>query len=210
MTRPLDATAAPLNVADIKQYLYCPRVIYFHHVVPVERRTTRKMEYGREGHVEFERLEARRRYRAYRLTEAERVFKMRLHAPRLGLTGVLDLALKVKAPGSAGRADASFTYIPVECKDFTGRVHLNHKYQLVAYACALEEVFRRPVPFGFIYLLRAGKAIAVDITDGQRAWVRGLVGRIRGLIAAQAMPPPTTRAGRCVDCEFRRLCGDVV
>ena len=191
-----------LTVSDVKQYLYCPRVLYFNYVLPVERRTTRKMDFGKEAHLEFERLERRRRYSAYDLDHAERLFRVQLDAPRLGLTGVLDLALAVGGPGG-GR-----TYIPVECKEFTDRVFLNHKYQLVAYACALEETFHRAVPFGFVYLLNIKKAVAVDISDGQRAWVRDVIRRIRRLIVRQTWPPPASKAGRCVDCEFRRMCAE--
>src|SRR5690606_2667646 len=34
-----------LNVTDIKQYIYCPRIIYFTYCKPVQKKNTFKMEY---------------------------------------------------------------------------------------------------------------------------------------------------------------------
>ena len=67
-----------LKVSDIKQFLYCPRNVYFTYVCPVDKKTTHKMNHGKEEHLELERLEKRRTFRRYRLENGERKF----HPPR--------------------------------------------------------------------------------------------------------------------------------
>ena len=82
-----------LRVSDLKQYIYCPRILYFYYVLPVPRKVTRKMEYGRLEHVEIERLEKRRGLKAYGILEGERHFHVALASTLLGLHGVLDLMI---------------------------------------------------------------------------------------------------------------------
>lgn len=186
-----------LKVSDIKQYLYCPRIVYFTYVLPVEKKTTPKMEIGKEEHLKTARLEGRRRLRAYGLTEGERFFNTYLFSPRLGLEGVLDMYLAVPR--------GSF---PVDFKN-TCRLAVNHKYQLLAYALLLEDQLGRPVRGGFIYLIPLGRAIYVEATPEARLYTKRLLGAIRGLIKRQHFPAVARRAGRCADCEYRNYCGDV-
>ena len=80
-----------LRVSDLKQYIYCPRVVYFTYVCPVEKKLTRKMVYGSEAHLELDRLEKRRTFKRYNFKEGERKFHTSLYSPRLGLEGRLDM-----------------------------------------------------------------------------------------------------------------------
>ncbi len=80
-----------LRVADVKQYIYCPRVIYFTYVCPVDKKVTRKVQYGHEAHLELDRLEKRRTFKCYNLKDGERKFHTNLYSPRLGLEGKLDM-----------------------------------------------------------------------------------------------------------------------
>lgn len=187
-----------LRVADIKQYLYCPRVIYYHYVLPVERKVTYKMRFGREEHVEIDRLEKRRKLSRYRLAEGERRFHVPLASSRLGLTGVLDLLL-VSPAGC----------FPVEYKVTTEGPALNHKYQLVAYALLMEEAYGAVVRSGFLYLAPRRELIEVPVTDNARLHTRRIIGAIRRIIAEGRLPAVRHRFGRCRDCEFLNYCGDV-
>ncbi|MDQ7795011.1 MAG: CRISPR-associated protein Cas4 [bacterium] len=188
----------PLRVSDVKQYAYCPRVVYYTYVLPVERRMTGKMEFGAEMHLELDRLEKRRKLRSYGLEQGTRQFHVRLQSDRLGLSGVLDLL--IVSPG--GR-------FPVEFKYVRGRPSLNHKYQLTAYAMLVEDVFGEAVRVGFVYLIPVKEIVPLEITPAAREHVAKLLRSIRSLIRAERMPPPARVQGRCVDCEYRKYCGDV-
>jgi len=187
-----------LRVADIKQYLYCPRVIYYTYVLPVERRVTFKMVSGREGHAEVDRLERRRTLARYRLEEGERRFRVPLRSERLGLSGVLDLLL-VSPAG----------LFPVEYKVTEGGPMLNHKYQLVAYALLVEDAFGGVVRTGFLYLAPRRELVPVPITDSARLHTRRLLGAIRRLVREGRLPAVRHRFARCRDCEFLNYCADV-
>ncbi|MFZ5591100.1 MAG: CRISPR-associated protein Cas4 [Bacillota bacterium] len=186
-----------LRVTDIKQYIYCPRIIYFTYVCPVRAAPTGKMAFGREAHQELDRLEKRRVLGRYQLAGARRIFHTPLHSPRLGLEGRLDMHLL------AGRE-----VYPVEFK-MADRFSLNHKYQLVAYAMLLEEMYRYPVRQGFVLLHPRGEVVPVEITPAAREYVRQLLEKIRLLVQRQIMPPAVRQVARCADCEYQNFCNDV-
>ena len=188
-----------LRVSDIKQYVYCPRVLYFTYVLPVDKKVTRKMTYGQDCHVELDRLEKRRKLKRYNLSEGERKFHTHLYSPRLGLEGKLDLHIV-----------CGQELIPVEFKNTLKGPELNHKYQVTAYALLLEDAYNRPVRYGFIYQIPTNTIHELEITPNMRQYVKEIMANIRRMVKDQYMPGPAFQKQRCVDCEYRKFCGDVV
>lgn len=187
-----------LRVTDLKQFVYCPRTVFYHYVMPVETKTTFKMEVGKQAEVTLDRLEQRRSLRKYRLTEGERYFHVRLRSGRLGLTGELDLLL-----------DSPEGLFPVDFKYTFGRPRPNHHFQLCGYAVLVEEVYGREVARGFIYLIPRQKAVVLDLTPADKAETLKLLEEMRNMIQAEQMPEPTPDRERCAECEYRNYCGDV-
>lgn len=187
-----------IRASDVKQFVYCPRIIYYNYVVPVERKTTFKMEYGKEEHVRLDRLEQRRTLKRYRLDEGERRFRLRLSSERLSLEGMLDML--IISPGG---------YFPVEFKFTESDPGLNHKYQLAAYTLLVEDVFGVPVRTGFLYLVPGKRIYPVDITPNVRRHLFKIMGGIREIVLKGVMPAKNRIPGRCNDCEFRQYCGDI-
>ncbi len=194
------APSFPLTVTDVRQYLYCPRVVYYTYCMPVKRPTTvtYKMIEGQKQHEEAADRERRRSLRAYGLKEGERLFQVRLRSLRLGLSGRLDMVIIT-----------SREVIPVEHKFSSRRVSSNHLYQLAAYALLVEERWHRPVRRGFVYFIPAKHAEEIAITANRRTRTTRALYEIRQMIASESMPTPTRYRGRCTDCEFRRFCGDI-
>lgn len=184
-------------MSDVKQYIYCPRVVYFSYFLPLRRPTTYKMEEGKLEHEHVAELEQRRSLKAYGLFEGERQFNVNLYSRRLELTGKLDMVITTASE-----------VIPVDFKNTGGTVGLNHKYQLTAYALLVEDQWRRPVHRGFIYLIPQKKSREVEIAPNIKLFVKETLAKIRQMIEHETMPPPRRRA-RCVDCEFRNFCNDV-
>lgn len=133
-----------LNVTDLKQHLYCPRIPYYFYVMPVPRPVTYKMRHGIQEHIELDRLEKRRGYRSYGLTEGKRLFHLQRKSEILGLFGKLDLVISYEKNGTTH-------YLPVEFKYTENDIFTNTKYQLAAYAMLLEDHFHVHVEEGIIY-----------------------------------------------------------
>lgn len=213
-----------LTVSDVKQYPYCARIVYYSYLLPLRARpTTFKMAEGKLEHERITELEERRSLRAYGLLEGARSFDVAVSSERLGLRGRLDMV--IEAPGEI---------IPVDFKNSGGKVGLNHKYQLTAYALLVEDAFAqglvpgpdrggvsttaprlsvparsRPVRRGFIYLAPQKRAEEVRITSNMRGWVKKALREIREMLATETRPEPTRIRARCKDCEFKTLCPEV-
>ena len=189
----------PLTVSDVKQFFYCPRVVFYTYCPHSTRRpTTYKMVEGSLEHKAIEDKEERRSLRAYGLAEGEKQFNISLHSPRLALTGKLDMAILTKNE-----------IIPVDFKNTSGNPGLNHKYQLTGYALLVEDLWQKPVRRGFIYLAPRKKAIEITITGNMRLFFKQALAKIRRMIENESLPKPPRKTSYCTDCEFRNFCNDI-
>ena len=78
-----------IRISDLKQFLYCPRIIYWNYCCPVKPPPTYKMNWGKSQHLDQEGLELRRNLCKYGLDEGEKLFGIEVSGA--GLTGKLDL-----------------------------------------------------------------------------------------------------------------------
>jgi CRISPR-associated exonuclease Cas4 len=187
-----------LRVNDLKQYDYCPRVVYYQYVMPVERKATFKMEHGKSAEARLDALEQRRGVRRYGLPDGRRHFHVWLTSEVLGLSGKLDLLI-----------ESSTGWYPVDFKETTGPARPNHFVQLCGYALLVEEAYQCPVARGFIYLTPTNGIEPVEMTDELRFQTLIAADRIRDMIFSQRVPEATEVRARCTDCEYRNYCGDV-
>lgn len=188
----------PLRVTDLKQYAYCPRIVFYQYVLPVEKVSTYKMEAGKAQEARLDALEKRRKLVRYGLSEGSRRFHVWLSSKRLGLSGKLDLLIETPS----GR-------YPVDFKFTSGGVRANHRAQLGAYALLIEDTIGGRVERGFIYLIPRQDAEEVTITAALRQEVTETLEIIRTMIRNELLPPPTPHRARCAECEYRNYCGDI-
>ncbi|GAB4581212.1 MAG: CRISPR-associated protein Cas4 [Anaerolineales bacterium] len=197
------AEEPPFRVTDLKQWVYCPRILYYEVCLPDVRPVTYKMEAGTEAGKGEEGREVRRSLRTYGLEQGERAFGVSLISPRLGLRATLDMVI-----WPAGEGGAPVEVIPVDYK-LSKMAGEHYKLQLTAYALMLEEAYQVPVKRGFLYFIPLRKAEQVPITKHLRERLQRELEAMQGMLKTERMPEPTPHRGRCVACEFRRFCNDV-
>lgn len=193
----LDETRWLFTVTDLKQYAYCPRILYYQVCLPDIRPTTYKMQEGVEAHKQERQRADRRSARWYGLPEGERLFDVVVQSSALGLSGQVDEVIRTGTE-----------IIPVDYK-MARQVSYHYKIQLTAYAMMLEETYQMTVQRGLIYLIPTRKAHEVPITRALRGKVSQTLGVMRAIAEHESMPAPTEWRQRCLDCEFRRFCNDV-
>lgn len=189
-----------LTVTDLKQHIYCPRIPFYEHCLPGVRPVTPKMEEGIRSHEEEEAREKRRQLRSYGFASGERSFDVALYSAELGLTALIDMVIL--------RPDGKSLVIPVDFK-FSSTIGEHFRAQLACYALLAEEEMDLPAPYGFLYLIPERRAERVTLAPAAKLKVRATLMEIRANIEEEMMPEPTTRTGRCTNCEFRRFCNDV-
>lgn len=187
------------RVTDLKQFVYCARVVYYTYCLPLLRPVTFKMAAGVEAHERAEGLEQRRSLRVYGLAAGERYFDVALESEGLGLRGKVDMVVVMEGG----------EVIPVEYKDSPGRMGRNLELQLAAYGLMLEEMGWGRVERGFLYFIPTRRAREVRLTEELKGEVRAMCVAMGEMVERERMPPPTSYRARCRACEFRRFCNDI-
>lgn len=187
-----------VRVSDLRQWTYCPRVVWWTHVCPVGKLESFKMKKGKEKEGRLQQLQRRRTLKAFGMQFGTVQSNVQLTAPKIGLTGKLDM-LVTHGPKR----------IPAEIKFTNGPVGLNHQIQLAGYALMLEEIYGVPVPYGFVVRLPNDTVEIIDLPPGLRELTEKTIGAIRTTIESETIPSPNPMIGRCQDCEYRLYCGDI-
>ncbi|MBN1954602.1 MAG: CRISPR-associated protein Cas4 [Anaerolineae bacterium] len=197
-----EGVEVPWRVTDLKQYVYCARILYYYTCLPRVRPTTYKMEASLEAHAAAEDLEQRRSLRSYGLKGGERHFSVSLASERLGMRGQVDMVIETESGGQR-------ELIPVDYK-LSDKVAEHFQLQLTAYAVMLEDTWGEAVRRGFLYLIPLRQAREVRITSRLRSALDEALAAMNAMLLREEMPPPTRHRAKCVACEFRRFCNDVV
>ena len=187
-----------LRVNDVKQWFYCPRVVFYQNVMAGVGVSTYKMGEGKKAQDWYEKLELRRALAKYGMEDVERVVGQYLESERLGLRGKVDLLLR-------GKTEAAV----VDYK-LTGReIMPNQKMQVVAYSLLAEDLFGLEVRRGFVYRISDGELFEFAIGREEKERVLEALETMRKMLREQELPEPTEVRARCEDCEYANFCGDV-
>lgn len=189
----------PIRVTDLKQWAYCPRVFYYQHCLPHVRPTTYKMEAGAAaGRSEVGR-EERRSLRVYGIAQGEREFDVLVCSEKMGLRGEIDMVITV----------AGGEVIPVDYK-MSKIAGVHFQLQLCAYGMMLEEMRGVTVQRGFLYSIPLRRAETIIFERRLRQRALQAIEAMQWIIVHETMPAPVKNLSKCVTCEFRRFCNDVI
>jgi CRISPR-associated exonuclease Cas4 len=199
----LDAVAveAPFRVTDLKDWVYCPRILYYAMCLPDVRPTTFKMEAGADAGKAEEGRETRRSLKTYGLKEGRREFNVAVASERYGLRGLVDMVVWVESPGAE-----EVIAVDYKLSEVAG-VHF--QMQVAAYGLLLEEASGLPARRGFLYEIPKKKAELVSINGRMRDKLLASLEAMHRMLHNESMPAPTPNRNKCLACEFRRFCNDV-
>lgn len=186
------------SVTDLKQWVYCPRIVYYAHAMAGAGRPTYKMREAHRAQELIEKLETRRVLAKYGFGEGRRRFDVWVDTEDLGLTGRIDLL--IEGGGSVAVVDFKLT---------SGEPGENHRMQLAGYALLAEQCTKLACPRGFIYRIPDDRVFPVDITEGLRADVNAALVRMRNAVDDESLPEATPVRKRCAECEYQNYCADV-
>ncbi|MFC3861139.1 CRISPR-associated protein Cas4 [Deinococcus antarcticus] len=194
MTEPLLITPT-----ELRQWHYCPRVVFFDRCTPVKRRETVLMTSGRDKHQSELVRERRRTLSRYDLTEGERRYDVRLTSITLGLNGELDLLI----------VDGQEAY-PVEFKHTQRSPDSGHRLQLCAYALLVEAELGLTCPHGYWHSSRTRQTYTIPFDTRLRNRTLKTTQEVRKFIWREQCPPSTSQAVKCLECELKNFCGDTL
>lgn len=198
-----DVAESFISVTDVKHYIYCPRLIYFDRVLHATPVFGSQQEEGKETHEEQVAKELRRKDAVYYSSEfvgAQKLLFTPLSSNGLGLQGNVDLIIHT----------ARGEFIPVEYKNMNsdhGRVCMDHKYQLVAYALLIEETYGTTVKSGIVNYLPETQILQFEITPTMKTHVKRVIGHIKRIIQTEELPPIRVASYKCQGgCGHKQTC----
>jgi len=185
------------RVTDLKEYTFCPRVLYYENCLPDLQPSTFKMQAGVMAHDREREKASRRTMKAYNLPPGERHFDVVVRDDDIGLTGEIDEVLTTDA--GVHIVDYKLAF----------KIGTNFKLQVAAYALLLETTWQVTVEGAFIYLIPKREAVPVKLTTRLKNKVYTALDDMRRIVEAEQMPPPPKSTRQCVTCKHRRFCNDV-
>jgi CRISPR-associated exonuclease Cas4 len=198
LVAPSERPTPVLRVSDLRQWTYCPRVVWWTHVCPVGKVESFKMRMGLLKERRLQRLQKRRTLRAFGLKQGQVEHNVSLFSEALGLSGRLDMLIRWGA-----------VRYPVEIKFTHGPARLNHRLQLAGYALLLEAAYGVPVTHGYVVRLPDDTVDHVAIDAPLRDLTWKTIAALRRTIDHEQLPPANPLLARCTDCEYLRYCGDL-
>ncbi|MBN1216336.1 MAG: CRISPR-associated protein Cas4 [Candidatus Lokiarchaeota archaeon] len=181
-----------IGTEEIRQYVYCKRIIFFRRVVNAPMKQTYKMELGQEKHEKLQQLSQKSN------DNPQKYYNIYLTDYESGLVGVIDFF----------EFDGNEAY-PVEIKSGNippDDIEEPHKLQVTAQAILIEKNFDFLVKKVKIVYSKYKKYIEYPILIEDKLKVLKIVGKIRKLIEKEEIPHPTIHEGKCVDCECKNYC----
>ena len=186
--------SVPVNL--IRQWCYCPRVVYYMELTDTAFHRPRWVEQGKSFHHREEKLWQRRNLSRFNLKSGKTYHNLTLQSDTLKLHGIVDMAIETDEAVYA-----------VEFKLSADNKKRGDQLQLVAYAILLERHFSKPSPAGF--LVGKGKVLhTIDIDEKKRQAVMEIANNIRQMLQRGSKPESSATIAQCCICEYVNFCND--
>jgi len=128
----------------------------------------------------------------------QKLFRINITSNKHKITGILDCLIIQENK-----------YIPIEYKQAKtqkGKPHPHHKYQLVAYAIILDDIYNTITTKGYIYYHLDDKLIKININETMKNHVIKAINHIREMITTENEPLVRPQTPKCIACGYRRHC----
>lgn len=176
-----------INAEQLRQYLYCPRKIYWRDVAHIQRSPTYLMDHGTQYHQS-------KVTRGYKHKNALRTYR----------------EFFLQSNHFKGIADAIVEYetdlIVIEYKhSIPIPIPLGYEIQIAALGVLAEEHFQKPVR-NLEFRTHGGKREIIPLTDEMRKNVTDTVSTIEHLIQTGTFPDSCGNPRKCNPCEYNNIC----
>ena len=187
-----------LIATDLMNYCYCPRIIYFVHVMKIPQATTRKEYKGREKDLEFM-AKSKRTKVVKDAPPLPKLFQVHMQSDELEMKTIADSIMINEAKKEAYPIQAKYAFAPRE-------IYKTQKLQLAMEAMLIEDKFKHKVPFGYIKFMRSNELIKVSINTELKDDVIQCFQNIKEITRTERMPKGTEYKKRCADCCYKNIC----
>lgn len=183
-------------VSLIRQWCYCPRVVYYMELTDISVARPDWVKQGEDFHQLEEKLWQRRNLSRFYLADGKRHHNLIVQDSTLELHGVVDMAVETDEAVYA-----------VEFKLSANNKKRGDVLQLTAYAMLLEKHFAKPSSVGF--LVGRGKVLhTIAMNADRRREVNEVADEIRRMLRSGLKPESSATVVQCCTCEYVNFCND--
>jgi len=183
-----------ISSTHIKNYAYCPKIIYFENILHLHERKTESMEYGKEVHDEAIIASLIPKFKALK------VFKeVYLKSAELKFVAKVDYIILTKFN----------EYIPVEVKWLShelGKIKFNHKIQLISISILIDKCYHTVVKRGVFYYIQERKMYMLPILETDKIRVMKMIGKVWEIIESEKDPNVEQPLAKCKSCGYKIHC----
>lgn len=183
-----------INAEEVRQYLYCKRIIYWRRVAGFTTTKSGLMEAGEEFH------EMRKTYNYIRKGDIANYRDQYYFHPKYRIGGKVDLLRELEDE-----------IIPVETKRFyNDRIRPSHGHIAQAVVGGMAASYELEKDFTTIEIKYwRGIKSMIDVTAKMKADILEVIQNMREMISDQNIPEPTKHKKKCERCEFNKICFSV-
>lgn len=181
----------------IRQYLFCPRVVYYLEVLNIPKQTPLWVSEGEEFHKSISKLLKRRTLSKFGVKSALFEENVSLAYKDYRFYGICD-----------GLIFTDVNIIPIEMKLHGTKPTYSQKMQLVAYGILAEKIYEKEFNIGFILYEKRSKNIPLNIIEDDKRNLLKIVDDIIFLIEKGLLPNSSADEKKCLQCEFENYCND--
>ena len=176
--------------SELRQYMYCPRKIYYYRVMGLKKVMSVKMAYGKEVHKEI----SERRNQGSTIERYHDVFLM---DEDLGLAGYID---EIRwFDGEPKLVEYKTGTTPEE------GIRLPDLIQTAALVMLAEEAYNIQINRVVVHYLKSNEQREIQVGIMERLKVIEVIEKIQKMVQTQEFPA-VEKTPKCRDCEFRRRC----
>lgn len=187
-----------IPVSLIRQYHFCPRIVYFALLTDIKPIYPQHVAFGLAYHEVQERLSKHRKFKKLGIEIEEILLNQFLEDTQLGIYGKVDLALLT--PDEI--VPVEFKYIQAKKPSYA------HILQLYGYGRLLEVACKKPVKRLVIIHSNNVKLFNIEVTSKIEDDFLKTVTKIKTIVDNAILPDSSASDAKCLQCEYLNFCDD--
>jgi CRISPR-associated exonuclease Cas4 len=185
----------PVNL--IRQYKFCPRIVYYNLLTNIKPIYPRQVKLGEEYHTLQDEMLRSRKFKKLNIDYIETLHNCYMYSTTLDICGKVDLAFITKEE-----------IIPCEFKDIESKPSYSHILQLVGYGILLKREYKKEFRQAFIIYSNNIKFHRVNITSKHEKDFFNVIKSIKGIVSDEILPNSSADQNKCSQCEYLNYCDD--
>jgi CRISPR-associated exonuclease Cas4 len=181
----------------IRQYMFCPRIVYFNLFTNIKPVYPKHVKLGIDYHFLQQKLLSHRKFKKLHINYRDIIIEKYLEDEVLDIDGKVDMAFI-----------CDDEIVPVEFKFIDKKPSISHKLQLVGYSVLLEKHYNLPVKNSFIIYGNNVKFYKVIIDEKLKTDFFVILNRIKDIENSGVFPNSSASEKQCSQCEYLNFCDD--